>query len=170
MLIGLDFQDGRIWDTCRRVVVVTPSSTGMAQPESVVSDGVEMVEKDLQRGRFLPDQEERTLQGNHFTLPPPVRGRDQLRALLRRQWLHKVCIYLDQFSSLSISNIPVEKFYRAQEQDLFCFSPLSVVFSSMTQYWCSSPPFCSRIRALSLRSVFVTLKCSHQMTQIRKFT
>lgn len=25
-----------------------------------------------------------------FTLPPPVQGRDQLQALLRRQWLHKV--------------------------------------------------------------------------------
>ena len=29
-----------------------------------------------------------------FTLPPPIRGRDQLQAMLHRQWLHKVSLSL----------------------------------------------------------------------------
>ena len=34
-----------------------------------------------------------------FTLPPPVQGRDQLQALLRRQWLHKVHSLLTEIIS-----------------------------------------------------------------------
>jgi hypothetical protein len=29
-----------------------------------------------------------------FVLPPPCRGRQQLHAMLRRQWLSKVCMYV----------------------------------------------------------------------------
>ncbi len=38
------------------------------------------------------DEEEEEEEG--FVLPPPCRGRQQLHAMLRRQWLSKVCMYV----------------------------------------------------------------------------
>jgi hypothetical protein len=63
-----------------------------------MATGVEMVEKEqlladvsYKSAEFGPIGHglEPAFEGK-FTLPPPVAGRDQLQALLRRQWLHKV--------------------------------------------------------------------------------
>lgn len=72
---------------------------------AAMATGVEMMEKEqgeqlledfsFKFAEFVPNGKGRdtTFEGR-FTLPPPVRGRDQLQALLRRQWLHKVHILL----------------------------------------------------------------------------
>ncbi len=39
-------------------------------------------------------QEEDEEEEEGFVLPPPCRGRQQLHAMLRRQWLSKVCVYV----------------------------------------------------------------------------
>ena len=66
-----------------------------------MATGVEMVEKE-QAEQLLADVSYKSAEfgpighgcepvfEGKFTLPPPVAGRDQLQALLRRQWLHKV--------------------------------------------------------------------------------
>jgi hypothetical protein len=59
------------------------------------TSGVEMMESKAPSSlpeHFVPETKTTaSSQKAKFSLPPPVRGRDQLHALLRRQWLHKVC-------------------------------------------------------------------------------
>jgi len=69
-----------------------------------MGDGVEMMGKEQRSGGgqhlhvFADPQSPLGPETDHnfdipegkFALPPPVRGRDQLQALLRRQYLHKV--------------------------------------------------------------------------------
>lgn len=51
-----------------------------------------------------------------FSLPPPVRGRDQLHALLRRQYLHKVSNLPDHFPQTIIACYNVSVYSCAREE------------------------------------------------------
>lgn len=57
-------------------------------------DGVELM-KQLSQSPLGPDDDHHryNIPGGKFALPPPVRGWVQLRALLRRQYLHKVSTF-----------------------------------------------------------------------------
>lgn len=81
-------------------------STNVELTERVSSDSKREMD-----GDELWDDEGGEIGEQGFVLPAPSRGKHQLRAMLRRQWLYKVCtsfyfgyqsIYLSISSSLSI--------------------------------------------------------------------
>lgn len=103
-------EDARISGTGGWVSVGVGSSsrrgmagTGVRGVVRAMGDGVEMVEKDYRDERLSGELPAEGVQGRRFALPVPVRGRDQLQALLRRQWLHKVWIRIPSSSSSILS-------------------------------------------------------------------